>query len=463
MSPSAYVARLILLGLILVVNAFFAGAEVALLSVRDSRLRRLAEEGHSGAKVALALLAQPEKLLSVTQIGVTLASLGLGWAGEDTLYNLLLILFHPVFTPALAAFIHGGCFVIAFLVMTYCHVTIGEVVPKNLAIARADRIAMIVAPVLMVFYRVAAPFVAVIERTTSLLTRLAGGKASHRGGGHSAEELKLIVSSSRFSGVLPEVQEDMIHRVLDLEETSVREIMRPRHEIVSVPVTASLDEVLVVMVESQHSRLPVWEGEPEHMEGVVYFKDLTRLWHDRRQSIREGTPVAPFHLRRMIRKPLIVPETKSVQEMLAEFQAGHNHMALVVDEFGTVAGLVTVEDVIEQIVGEIADEFDVPGDSPRAPANTSDEVELEGATTIRDLASIYGIELPVNAGFETLAGYLLFRFGHMPTAGETVGFENRQFTVTQMERNRIAKVRIRRLADSPSDSPSNSPQRPADI
>lgn len=449
MSASAYVARLILLGLILAVNAFFAGAEVALLSVRDSRLRRLAEEGYSGAKVALALLAQPEKLLSVTQIGVTLASLGLGWAGEDTLYNLLLTLFHPVLTPTMATFVHGGCFVAAFLAMTYCHVIIGEVVPKNLAIARADRIAIVVAPVLMVFYRVAAPFVAVIERTSSLLTRLAGARPSHRGGGHSAEELKLIVSSSRFSGVLPEVQEDMIHRVLDLEETSVREVMRPRHEIVSIPVSASLDEVLAAMVGSQHSRLPVWEGQPEHMAGVVYFKDLTRLWYERRKSIRDGAPVAPFNLRRIIRKPLIVPETKSVQEMLAEFQAGHTHMALIVDEFGTVAGLVTVEDVIEQIVGEITDEFDVAEDTPRAPANTSDEVELEGATTIRDLASIYGIELPVNAGFETLAGYLLFRLGHIPAVGETIEFENREFTVTQMERNRIAQVRIRTLAPQP--------------
>lgn len=449
MSVSAYVARLILLGLILAVNAFFAGAEVALLSVRDSRLRRLAEEGYSGAKVALALLAQPEKLLSVTQIGVTLASLGLGWAGEDTLYNLLLTLFHPVLAPTMAAFVHGACFVAAFLAMTYCHVIIGEVVPKNLAIARADRVAIVVAPVLMVFYRVAAPFVAVIERTSSLLTRLAGARPSHRGGGHSAEELKLIVSSSRFSGVLPEVQEDMIHRVLDLEETSVREIMRPRHEIVSIPVAASLDEVLAAMVGSQHSRLPVWEGQPEHMAGVVYFKDLTRLWYERRKSIRDGIPVAPFNLRRIIRKPLIVPETKSVQEMLAEFQAGHTHMALIVDEFGTVAGLVTVEDVIEQIVGEITDEFDVAEDTPRAPANTSDEVELEGATTIRDLASIYGIELPVNAGFETLAGYLLFRLGHIPAVGETIEFESREFTVTQMERNRIAQVRIRTLAPQP--------------
>ncbi len=442
MPTSAYVARLVLLAVILGINAFFAGAEVALLSVRDSRLRRLAEEGHSAARVALTLLAHPEKLLSVTQIGVTLASLGLGWAGEDTLYNLLVGWFHAVLTPATATFVHGGCFALAFLVMTYCHVVIGEVVPKNLAIARADRLAMMVAPTLMVFYRVASPFVAVVERSSSFITRLAGAKPGHHVGGHSAEELKLIVSSSRFSGVLPEAQEDMIHRVLDLEETSVREIMRPRHEIVSIPVASTLDEVLAVMVDSNHSRLPVWEGKPEHMAGVVYFKDLTRLWHERRQFIRDGRPVAPFHLQRIMRKPLIVPETKSVQEMLAEFQLGHAHMALVVDEFGTVAGLVTVEDVIEQIVGEITDEFD---DKPLEPAAESDQVELEGATTLRDLASIYDIELPVNSGFETLAGYLLFRLGHIPAVTEHVEVGDRCFTVTQMERNRIARVRISKM------------------
>jgi CBS domain containing-hemolysin-like protein len=214
------------------------------------------------------------------------------------------------------------------------------------------------------------------------------------------------------------------------------------------------------MVESQHSRLPVWEGQPEHMAGVVYFKDMTRLWHDRRQSIRNGHPVAPFHLRRLVRKPLIVPETKSVQEMLAEFQAGHTHMALVVDEFGTVAGLVTVEDVIEQIVGEITDEFDAPGDTPRAPVAESDDVDLEGATTIRDLSSIYGIELPVNAGFETLAGYLLFRLGHIPAVGETIDFENRRFTVTRMERNRIAQVRIVKHVPEPQIQPQSGPTEP---
>jgi CBS domain containing-hemolysin-like protein len=436
---SDYIARLALLGLILAVNAFFAAAEVALLSVRDSRLRHLAEEGHQGAKTALALLAHPEKLLSVTQVGVTLASLGLGWAGEDTLYSILLLLFHPALTPATSVILHGVCFVLAFAVMTYCHVVIGEVVPKNLAIEKADRLAVIVAPVLAVVSRIASPFVKVIESSASAMSRLLGAKADHRGGGHSAEELKLIVSSSRFAGHLPELQEDMIHRVLDLERLSVREVMRPRHDIVSVPMTASLDEVLQTMVSSQHSRLPVWEEAPEHMVGVVFFKDMLRIWHERRQNIREKRASWKFDLARIARKPLIVPETKELLQMLEEFRRGHAHMALIVDEFGTVTGLLTVEDVLEQIVGEIEDEYD---EALGLPQSDSNEHEVDGATSILDLASLYGIELPVNAGFETIAGYMLFKLGHIPAAGESVAIDGRTFTVAAMERNRISRVRI---------------------
>ena len=442
-SSDNYGARLLLLGLIVAINAFFAASEVALLSVRDSRLRHLAERGNAGAKAALALLAQPEKLLSVTQIGVTLASLGLGWAGEDTLYALLIAAFHPILTPATATILHAACFVLAFAVMTFFHVVIGEVVPKNLAIAKADRLAIIVAPILLFFYRVMSVFVSVTERTARALTRMLGGKAKHHGGGHSTEELKLVVSSSRFAGHLPRLQEEMIHRVLDLEDVSVREIMTPRHEIVSAPVTASLDEVLRTMVESQHSRLPVWQEKPEQIIGAVFFKDMLRLWHERRNMIRAGRSAPPFHLSHLMRKPLIVPETKPMLQMLEDFRQRHAHMGLVVDEFGTVTGLLTVEDVLEQIVGEIQDEFD-----ERLPDVTAaaDRMQVEGATTILDLASMYGVELPANAGFETIAGYILYRLGHIPAVGESVEFDGRIFTVETMERNRIATVRIDRVS-----------------
>lgn len=448
MTTSAYIVRLLILSLILAVNAFFASAEVALLSVRDSRLRHLAEEGHSGARMALALLANPGRLLSVTQVGVTLASLGLGWAGEDTLYQILLEIFHPIVKPGTAAILHAACFVLAFGLMTYCHVVIGEVVPKNLAIEKADRLAVVVAPVLTVVTRIASPFVRIIEGSSTGIARMLGVHTDHHAGGHSTDELKLIVSSSRFAGHLPAQQENMIHRVLDLENLAVREVMQPRHDVISVPVESTLDQVLEAMVQSQHSRLPVWAGAPEHMVGVVFFKDMLRLWHDRRNSIRSGRPAVEFQLARVMRNPLIVPETKPLLQMLDEFRAGHTHMALIVDEFGTVVGLVTVEDVLEQIVGEIEDEFD---EKFTAPSMEADDVEVDGATSIRDFGSLYGVELPANAGFETIAGYMLFKLGHIPDPGESVAFEDRVLTVAAMDKNRIASVRVKKIAPEETD------------
>jgi CBS domain containing-hemolysin-like protein len=443
-----YTIRFVLLAFILAVNGFFAASEVALLSVRESRLRRLEEEGVAGARTALALLANPEKLLSVTQIGVTLASLGLGWAGEDTLYALAISLFHPVISPATAVWIRAISFVLAFVVMTYCHVVIGEVVPKNLAIDKADRLAVVVAPALMLFYRVTTVFVAVIETSSKAITRALGGKSAHRGGGHSAEELRHVVSSSRFAGNLPETQESMILRVLDLEDLSVREIMRPRREIISVPSTAGLDDVLKAMIESGHSRLPVWEGTQDQMVAVVFFKDMLHLWYERRLAIRAGRNAPAFSMHKLMRKPPIVPETKPLTQMLEDFRQRHAHLALVVDEFGTVTGLVTVEDVLEQVVGEIADEFD---ERPTLPHAEADSLDLDGSLSIRDFASMYGIELPVDAGFETIAGYILSRLGYIPKTGEHVDYEGRRYTVTGMERNRIAGVHVERLP----------PERPA--
>ncbi len=442
MNESHYGFRILLLVLILGVNAFFAAAEVALISVRESRLKQLAEQGQAGAQAALNLLSNPERLLSVTQIGVTLASLGLGWAGEDTLDAIIVAVFQPVLTPVTAKALHAVSFVLAFLVMTYFHVVVGEVGPKNLAIDRADRLAVLVAPALLVFYRISEPFVWIVEKSSAAVARVLGVGAGQRGGGHSAEELKLIVSSSRGLGHLPEMQEDMIHRALDLENISVREIMVPRNDIASVPIDATLDELLAIVIQQQHSRFPVYREKPEQIVGILYYKDLLPVWEERRAAIRLGRPPRVFRLRRLMRKHLVVPETKPLSQMLAEFQQGRSHMAMVVDEFGTIVGLLTVEDVLEQIVGEIADEYDVKS-APR-PAE-GDELELEGATKIRDLESQYGIELPANGGFETLAGFLLMRLGKIPAAGQSVEQEGRRYTVLEMDRNRIAKVRVEKV------------------
>jgi CBS domain containing-hemolysin-like protein len=422
-------------------NGFFAGAEVALLSVRHSRLREMAESGQSGAQAALNLLSNPGRLLSVTQVGVTLASLGLGWAGEGTVYQILVSALHPVITPGTQKVLHAVSLVLSFLIISYFHVIVGEVVPKNLAIARADRLAVLVAPALLVFYRVSIAFVLIIERSAAAITRLLKVPGGAHGGGHSAEELKLIVSSSRGLGYLPEAQEDMIHRVLDLDSIAVREIMVPRHDMISISANATLDDVLATMIREKHSRLPVYEDESHRFVGILHYKDLLPIWEERRKAILLGRPSRSFRVSRLLRRYIVVPETKPLSQMLDEFRQGHSHMAMVVDEFGTIVGMVTVEDVLEQIVGRIEDEHD---EKKRQVAET-DEIELDGATRIRDLESEYGIEIPSDAGFETLAGFLLYRLGEIPHTGEAVDYQGRRFTVLEMERNRIARVRVEKL------------------
>jgi CBS domain containing-hemolysin-like protein len=434
--------RLLLVVFLIAINGFFAGAEVSLLSVRHSRLRQMAAEGNAGAQAALNLLANPGRLLSVTQVGVTLASLGLGWAGEDTIYGILVGLFAPLNSSAVARYVHGFCFFLSFLTISFFHVVLGEVVPKNLAMAKADRLAALTAPLLLLFYRASLAFVVVIERSANAITHALHLKGSGHGSVHTAEELKLIVSGSRGLGYLPEAQEDMIHRVLDLGAISVREIMVPRRDIVSISSDATLDEVLHTMIEQKHSRLPVYEGTPEKIAGLLHYKDLLPVWEERRRAIRSSRPSRAFRIGRLLRPVMFVPETKPASQMFDEFRTGRSHLAMVVDEFGTIIGMLTVEDVLEQIVGRIEDEHDEKVE--RRGAET-DDVELDGTARIRDLESEYGIEIPPDAGFETLAGFLLFRLGDIPQVGASVEYQGRRFTVLEMDRNRIARVRIEKV------------------
>ena len=221
--------------------------------------------------------------------------------------------------------------------------------------------------------------------------------------------------------------------------------MVPRNDIVSVEAGADLDGVLRTMIEKKHSRLPVYRGSPEKIVGTLHYKDLLPVWEERRRAIRTGHASRSFHIGRLLRPHLVVPETKPLSQMLEQFRAGHSHMAMVVDEFGTIVGMLTLKDVLEHLVGRIEDEHeekDVRRDTD------SSEAELDGATRIRDLESEFGIEIPENAGFETLAGFLLFRLGSIPRAGDHVQFAGRRYTVLEMDRNRIARVKVEKLGET---------------
>ncbi|GIU79601.1 MAG: membrane protein [Bryobacteraceae bacterium] len=433
-----YGYRLFFMLLVVGANAFLAAAEIALVSVRRSRLQQLCDEGHVGAKAAAALLANPERLLSVIQVGVTLTSLALGWLGEATLHRLFLALFAPAMTPMTSAALSVASVGLAFALMTYMHVVFGEVAPKNLGMERAERVAVIVAPPLLVFYRLVEPFAWVLERSSAAVSRLIGVSGQHPGA-HSAEELKFVLQSSRAAGQIGEFEEAAMRRLIELREYSAREVMVPRNQMAVIEADADIDEVLQRVSETRFSRLAVVEKGNENPVGFVHVKDVLDVWAQRRQSNLRRRPVEPFSLKRILRKAPIVPESRPLHLLLEDLREQHAHLAFLVDEFGTVSGLVSLEDVFEQVFGEIEDEFDLRRES--APEEAA-AFEVEGTILLRDLETQYGIELPAEGEYETLAGFLMDRLGRIPREGDSVEASERRFTVLEMEFNRIVRVRV---------------------
>jgi putative hemolysin len=442
MDESYFGYRLLLLVFIVAFNALFASAEMALISVRQSRLRELAANGNVGAQAALSLLSKPERFLSTVQVGLTLAGLGAGWTGEETVYRLLLWLAAPLMTPGTQVLLHGFSFALSFLVLTFVMVVLGEVVPKNLGLKKSEAFAVAVAPAILVFYRLAVPFIFVLETASAWFSKLAGLRPEERNAAHSLEELKLIAKSIRASGRITRFEEEVVVQALELSEISVREVMVPRNAVASLPVDASLEEVLRIFADEQHARMPVYQDRPENIIGILHYKDLLPAL--RRLLTTRNPAAVPFRLHSLLRKRLVVPESKPLSQMIDEFRHHRAHMAMVVDEFGTIVGLVTLEDVLEQVFGEIEDEHDV---SEHKPPHEAERLDLDGTVSIRDLESQYGIELPTNAGFETLAGFLLFKLGYIPKAAEVVLHDGWRFTILEMDGNRIARVHVEKTPE----------------
>ncbi len=433
-----------LLGVLLLVaaNAFFVAAEFALVSLRDTRIQQLIDAGRIGARTVQRLHHQLDNVLNGVQFGITVASLALGWVGESALARVL----EPVLQriPYANLYAHGIGIAFAFMLITYMHVILGEVVPKTVALQRAERVALAVAAPMDVFMTVAKPFLAIMTASSRFVLRLFGSREVRDGGIHSSEELKLIVSASRRVGLIPELQEEMIHRALELENVTVREVMVPRPDIFSLPGDMVLEDALRKVVEEQHSRVPVYDPArgQEHIIGVLYSKDLMRWMQFRMnrqlsdEAVRRPTTL---RLRHIMRDVLVVPETKGLPELLVEFKKRKRHLAVVVDEFGSTAGVVTVEDVLEQLVGEIEDEFDIPPEALTPGATT---MVLDGATNIRDLESHYKIPLPRDEGFETLAGFVLTQLQRIPETGDAFEYEGRSYTVLEMDGRRVENVKI---------------------
>jgi putative hemolysin len=448
--------RVFLILLLVAANAFFAAAEFALVSVRDTRIQQLIEAHRIGARTVQRLHRNLDEVVNGVQLGITIVSLTLGWIGEPIVARLVegIQFIHKV--PHAMVYAHSIAIAIAFSLITCLHVILGELVPKSLALQRGEQVALAVAGPMDVFLTITRPVIFSMSRAAGWVLRIFGSRKLRQGPVHSPDELKLIVTASRQFGQIPPFQEEMIHHALELENITVREVMVARPDIFSLPGDMPLEEALNRVVEEQHSRIPVYDPArgPEHIMGVLYSKDLMR-W----ARLRLATAPVPRHaqarISQIMRDVLVVPETKVLTELLEEFKDRKRHLAVVVDEFGSTAGVVTVEDILEQLVGEIEDEFDVP--PPEQPFSEGEiAVVLEGSVGIRDLDSQYQLSLPRDDGFETLAGFVLSRLQRIPAVGESFDFDEHRFTVEEMEGHRIAKVRIEKLDSKAAGQASKS-------
>ncbi|HXT14884.1 MAG TPA: hemolysin family protein [Gemmatimonadaceae bacterium] len=423
--------RLIAIAVLLVLNGFFVAAEFALVRSRRTRLESMARTGDWKARLALRAASNLARVYSASQLGVTLASLALGALAESALGdwfgarlgNLPWIIDVSVRVGVGAA--------IALAVVTFFHVVFGELVPRGIALSHPENVARWTTPPLLAFGWLTKPLTSVLTRTSDVVLRLIGQKAVNpEENVHSPEELRMLVEQSQEVGVLQPQDAHLLEGVFEFSEKNAREVMTPRTEIDALDVTATLDETLALVEESGRSRYPVYEETIDNIVGVILAKDLIPILHTR---------PADYSLRDLMRPVHVVPGQREVEDVLADFKRLKVHMAIVLDEYGGTAGLVTMEDLLEEIVGEIFDEYDEPLEHPEREG--ADLVIVPGATNIDELNERFGLDVPTD-DYTTIGGYIFGALGRLPIVGDRITAGGAIFTVRQMEGRRIETLAV---------------------
>ena len=458
-----FLIRLIGVFILVALNGFFAATEFSLVAVRQSRVRQLVARGNSQAKVVEVLLGDLHRVVSGVQVGITLASLALGALGEATLAALVQGMMPAHGSVQTVLIIHAVALAIAFAMLSAIHVVFGELVPKTISLARAERVALLVARPFLWFLNTFRWAIDLLDGVSGVVVKALGvsSPGSH-GVAHSTEELQIQIQQAREGGVLAPREEKFVLGALELGQLQVREIMVSRPDMHTLPVEASLDQVMSVFATTQRSRIPVYRGSLDHVLGFVHIKDVMWVLLDRERRLEDGSPPPPpFDLRRVLREILIVPETKPAGELLVELRTRHVGMAVVVDEFGSILGLVTMEDILEQLVGEIHDEFDVV----ERPLTLADgALVFDAALNVHDLDTQYNITLPEDPAYATVGGFVLDQLGFIPRGGESFEFGRYRFTVVEMDGRRVARVKIQLIRPPEPHAPAElPPSRASDL
>jgi CBS domain containing-hemolysin-like protein len=416
---------------LVLLNAFFVAAEFAAVGSRRSKLVEMAEDGDRWAKLALRVVSNLDRYISATQLGITIASLALGWVGEPVVAALIdrgLLQFGIQASPGAAHTAAG--IAVGFMVITFLHVVYGELAPKTVALVMPERMTGWLAIPLILFARLMTPFIALLNGTANASLRLFGVKpmseAQHV---HSPDELRMLVMQARAHGTLDESDSAMLAGVFDFHEKKVHDVMRPRTEVVAIPVDATEAQVREVVGRERYSRYPVFLDTLDDVVGVFLAKDL---WTS------QGTTT--FSLKELMRDPLYVPATRPAVRVLDDLRKTRAHMAVVLDEYGGTAGIVTMEDLIEEVIGDIADEYDMVA---RESVLVDGVLELAGNLSLIDVRSDHKVHIP-EGDWTTLGGYVFARLGRIPRVGDRVTFPGGELEVIAMDGRRVAGVRVNR-------------------
>ncbi len=415
--------------LLVLANGFFVASEFALVGVRKSRIETLAASGNRRAKRLLGQVNNLNAYISATQLGITLASLALGWLGEPAIAHMLE---GPLEGRVSETVMHTISFAIAFTIITFLHIVLGELAPKTLALERAEKTALAIALPLEIFYRVFSWPIRVLDWAGTRTVRLFGLHPSGEHGSiYTEEELRNLIDASHKSGHLEDAQQKLINSVFEFSDAEVREAMVPRTIVYALPVSASLEEVKKAFKELGYSRLPVYRDHMDNIAGVLNRRDL--------EPFLELPQAHEFNLEKILRAPIFVVATARLGAALKLMQSSRTHLAFVTDEYGGIEGIVTLEDLLEEIVGEIDDEYD---EEVRSQIIERDGAYLlDGMLAVRDANRQLKINIPEDDAYTTVAGFMLARAGRLLRVGDLVDFDGAQFTVEKMDRRRIQRIR----------------------
>ena len=413
--------------LLILTNGFFVAAEFALVKVRASQLDVKAQRGSSRAKLAKSLLEKLDAYLSATQLGITLASLALGAVGEETISSIL----QRAFPGLQGVANHGVSLTIALTLLTFFHVTIGEQIPKMIGIKYCLQATLFIAWPMRVFYFICSPFIWFLNQTSNLVLRIIGVKKVGEEDFHSEEELRLILTESEEGGAIKPSENELIQNVFDFDDRIVKQVMVPQNRVVALDVELGRNEITKRVIEEGFSRLPIYLGDMDNIVGIIHSKDLLRALIDNKfKSLKEI--MRPVHF---------IPESMKINELLRDFQKHHYQMAIVTNEFGSTAGLVTMEDIIEELVGEIQDEHDE--EIPNVEKKSDTEFIVNAQAPITDVNQALPIALPENPQYETVSGYINYIFGRIPGINDRRRKDGYEITILKRNRQSVESVRLK--------------------